>query len=130
MGRKFQINSPKAIYFVTFTVVNWIDVFIRDDYKKIVIDSLKYCQKEKGLNVHAWCIMTSHVHLILSVEENFKLTKVMRDIKRYISTQLKRPLIQIRQRADENGCCGCLNNRVKGITGTKDFSFGNSITIL
>ena len=79
MGRKYAIRDKGAVYFVTFTVVNWIDVFIRNDYKEIIIDSLKYCQTNKGLNVHAYCIMTSHVHLILSVQDGFVLSDVIRD---------------------------------------------------
>ena len=54
MGRKYDIYDQEAIYFVTFTVVNWIDLFIRNDYKEIILSSLKYCQENKGLNVHAF----------------------------------------------------------------------------
>ena len=66
MGRKYAIRDQEALHFVTFTVVNWIDLFVRDAYKEIIVDSLKYCQHEKGLSIHAYCIMTSHVHAILS----------------------------------------------------------------
>ena len=62
MARKYAIRDQEAIYFVTFTVVNWIDLFIRDEYREIILRSLKYCQENKGLIVHAYCIMTSHVH--------------------------------------------------------------------
>ncbi|MEM8845422.1 MAG: transposase, partial [Pseudomonadota bacterium] len=65
MGRKYAIRDQNAIYFITCTVVNWIDLFIRDEYREIVIDSLKYCQKYKGLNIHAYCLMTSHIHSII-----------------------------------------------------------------
>jgi squalene cyclase len=57
--------------------VNWIDVFIRNEYKEVIIESLKDCQTHKGLNIHAYCIMTSHVHLIISVNENFVLSDVI-----------------------------------------------------
>ena len=87
MGRKYVIKDQQAIHFVTFTVVNWIDLFIRDDYKKILLDSLSYCIENKGLQVHAYCIMTSHVHLILSSENN--LSDVIRDFKSHTSRKLK-----------------------------------------
>ncbi|NJM93854.1 MAG: hypothetical protein HC842_03585 [Cytophagales bacterium] len=61
MGRKYAIRSNDKFYFVTFTVVYWLDVFIREEYRSIFIDSVKYCQREKGRVVGAWCIMTSHV---------------------------------------------------------------------
>ncbi|VAW28495.1 hypothetical protein MNBD_BACTEROID06-429 [hydrothermal vent metagenome] len=65
MGRKYKIRDQEGLYFVTFTIVYWLDLFIRDVYKQAVVDSLNYCQDKKGLEVYAWVIMTSHVHLIL-----------------------------------------------------------------
>jgi hypothetical protein len=35
------------MYFVSFAVVGWVDVFTREDYRDVVIESLKYCQKEE-----------------------------------------------------------------------------------
>ena len=49
---------------MSFAVVGWLDVFTRNEYKDLVIESLEFCQKNKGMELHAWCIMTSHVHLI------------------------------------------------------------------
>ncbi|MEM6526579.1 MAG: transposase [Bacteroidota bacterium] len=73
MGRKYSIRDQNAIYFITCTVVNRIDLFIRGEYREIVIDSLKYCQEHKGLNIHAYCIMTSHIHLNISANEGYDL---------------------------------------------------------
>jgi len=89
MGRKYAIRDQQAIHFVTITVINWIDLFIRDVYKEIIIDSLKYCQQNKGLRVHAYCIMTSHIHLILSVGAGKSLSDTLRDFKSFTSTKLK-----------------------------------------
>ncbi len=63
MSRKYRISDQERPYFVTFTVINWIDVFIRDEYRNIFLESVRYCQTNKGLEVHAWCMMTSHVHM-------------------------------------------------------------------
>jgi len=52
MGFKYIISN-NDIYFITVTVVDWIDVFTRKELAEIVIDSLKYCQKEKGLISYA-----------------------------------------------------------------------------
>ena len=89
MGRKYAIRDQEAIFFVTFTVVNWIDLFFRDEYKQIIINSLIYCQQNKGLNIHAYCIMTSHIHLILRVNRGHNLSDAIRDMKSHTSTQLK-----------------------------------------
>ena len=92
MGRKYAIRDQEALYFVTFTVVYWIDLFIRDNYREIILSSLKYCQDKKGLYVHAYCIMTSHIHLILSAQEGGNLSDILRDLKRYTSTQLRKSI--------------------------------------
>ncbi|MCV9388649.1 transposase [Reichenbachiella ulvae] len=88
MGRKYAIRDQLSIHSVTFTVVNWINIFIRDYYKETILSSLKYCQENKHLQVHAYCIMTSHVHLIISVSEG-ELSDVIRDLKSFTSRQIK-----------------------------------------
>jgi putative transposase len=49
-GQKQNIKTDRA-YFLTLTVVNWIDVFTRKNHRDDLIELLKYCQKEKGLGV-------------------------------------------------------------------------------
>ena len=80
-----KIINQNATHYLTFTVVGWIDVFTRDDYRKIIIDSLIFCQKEKGLCINAYVIMSNHVHLISHVKEPFLLSDVIRDFKKYTS---------------------------------------------
>ncbi len=66
MPSKYKFNDPEGLYFVTYSVIEWIDVFSRLVYKDIIVESLKYAQKNKGLIIHAWVIMTNHIHLIAS----------------------------------------------------------------
>jgi REP element-mobilizing transposase RayT len=63
-------------------------VFTRNEYKDLFIESLGHCQKNKGLEVHAWCIMSSHVHLIFRSigEQNPEL--LIGDLKRFTSTSI------------------------------------------
>ena len=46
-------------------MVKWIDIFTRKVYRDIVIESLKYCQSNKGLEVYAFVIMSNHIHLMI-----------------------------------------------------------------
>jgi putative transposase len=66
----YKIRNKEAIHFITFAVVEWVDVFTRKDYRDIVVESLRHCQQQKGLILHAWCIMSNHVHLLASAKEN------------------------------------------------------------
>ena len=47
----YLIRDQKKPYFITCTVANWIDVFTRKRYRDIVISSLQYCIKEKGMHL-------------------------------------------------------------------------------
>ncbi|WP_317042800.1 transposase [Catalinimonas alkaloidigena] len=82
MSRNYKFRDQEKLYFVTFSVVNWIDVFVRREYKDIVVASLRYCINHKGLEVYAWCIMTSHVHLITRTMGE-RLEDILRDLKRH-----------------------------------------------
>jgi len=70
MSTGHKIENQSGLYFVTFTIVDWIDVFIKSEYMDIIIDSLKYCRKEKGLMVGAFVVMSNHVHLIVHAKNN------------------------------------------------------------
>ncbi|MBK9792561.1 MAG: transposase [Sphingobacteriales bacterium] len=87
MSGKYKPGEDAIPHFLTFTVIGWIDVFSRETYKEKLLESLQYCIEEKGLAVHAWVIMTNHVHLIVSTKNN-KIADVVRDIKKYTSRQI------------------------------------------
>jgi REP element-mobilizing transposase RayT len=70
------------------TITSWVDVFTRQIYRDIFLDSLKYCQKNKGLVVHAWVIMSNHVHLIISKNSDLLLSAILRDLKRFTSVEI------------------------------------------
>jgi REP element-mobilizing transposase RayT len=66
MAFAYPIKDQGAIYFVTFTVHQWVDVFTRPTYRDILFENLCYCQASKGLNIYAWGLMSNHIHLIVS----------------------------------------------------------------
>lgn len=49
MDKGYKIRDHGALHFITFAVVEWVDALTRPCYKDIVIESLKYCQSNKGL---------------------------------------------------------------------------------
>jgi REP element-mobilizing transposase RayT len=79
MSDKYKINNKDGVYFVTLTVVDWIDVFTRKEHKERIIDSLKFCQQNKGLEIYAWCLMSNHLHMIISASPGFNLSDILRD---------------------------------------------------
>lgn len=86
MSRAYRIHDQQALYFITMTVVDWIDLFTRDPNRKIIIQGLEYCRQKKGLNVYAYVIMTNHIHLIVSTDKS--LSAIIRDFKRHTTKML------------------------------------------
>ena len=82
------IGFTKELYFTTSTVIDWMDVFTRPSYKHIVVESLKYCQEQKGLEIYAWVLMTNHLHMILGTNGIQQLGDVMRDFKKFTSKSI------------------------------------------
>lgn len=74
-------------FFVTLTVVYWIDVFTRPVYKDIIVDNLTYCKKNKGLEIYSYVIMPNYLHLIVR-SINKPLSDILRDFKTYTSKEL------------------------------------------
>ncbi len=93
MSRKYKFRDQDQLYFITYTVVYWIDLFTRNDYKEILLKSWKYCCEHKGLDVYAWCIMTNHVHMIIGSRKD-PLESIVRDMKRHTSTELRNAIQQ------------------------------------
>ena len=88
MSRSHKFHNPKGVYFVSFAVTDWIDAFSRREYRDIVLDSLRFCQNKKGMQIYAWCIMTNHVHLVFSSRDNQKPELVLGDLKRFTSRKI------------------------------------------
>jgi len=61
---RYFIDDQNAHYFLTMTVVHWIDVFTRKEYKQIITESLNYCVEKKGLVLFAWVLMSNHYILL------------------------------------------------------------------
>jgi REP element-mobilizing transposase RayT len=97
MSRKYKFKNPEGLYFVTFAVEGWTDVFTRNEYKNILIDNLAYCQKHKGLEIFAWCIMTNHVHLMVRAAEGNLLQDILRDFKKFTSKAILKAIADNQQ---------------------------------
>ena len=84
----YRIKNEEGLYYLTFATVEWIDVFTRKRYKDIVVESLRYCQKEKGLELFSWVLMSNHMHLIVKAKEGYKLSAIIRDFKKFTAQQI------------------------------------------
>lgn len=57
------------IYFFTATILNWKNLLSPDNYKDILIGSLKHLVERKKLEIYGFVIMPNHIHIIWKILE-------------------------------------------------------------
>lgn len=87
MSVRYKIRDQHGLNYLTCPITGWVDLFTRQVYRDIVLDSWRYCQQHKGFQVHAYTLMPNHLHLIASCKPPFRLEDVMRDWKRHAARQ-------------------------------------------
>ena len=69
MRSRYKFIEKDGIYFVTFTVVEWLPIFTSGKYFEVVIESFKFCKDNKGLELYAYVILDNHLHLVSFASE-------------------------------------------------------------
>lgn len=87
MKEGYIIREQDKAHFITATVVDWIDVFTRQRYNDIVINSLEFCIKNKGMILFGYVIMSNHIHLIVQSSDG-KLSDLIRDFKKFTAKNI------------------------------------------
>ena len=93
MSTKYKATTTEEAYFITITTVGWIDIFTRLNQKEIIIKALNYCQQNKSLEVYAYCLMSSHIHLLCKATNGYILSDVIRDFKKFTSKNIIKVII-------------------------------------
>ena len=88
MSNKYKIRDQHGLNFLTLTVVGWIDIFSRKKYRDIIIESLRFCQENKGLKIYGYVIMTNHIHMIVQATGEQILSGVLSDFKSYTASTI------------------------------------------
>lgn len=82
MKEGYVIRDQTLPHFFTITVVDWVDVFSRKNFRDVVLECLNFCIKNKGMILYSYVIMTNHIHLIIQ-SEDAKLSDLIRDFKKF-----------------------------------------------
>jgi len=83
-------NEATELYFITFTIVEWIPMFTNKGYCNIMIDNLKFYRREQGLKIHYYVIMDNHLHLIVSSNNN--VSRIIKNLKSYTAKEIIKKL--------------------------------------
>jgi REP element-mobilizing transposase RayT len=102
MSQRYKANNPEVIYFTTDTIVYWMDVFTRQEYKIIMMDSMNFCVNYKGLIIYSWCLMSNHLHMIVGTQPGAKqVTKIIGDMKQYTTKMITETMSSIPESRSE-----------------------------
>ena len=85
-----KIEEGTALYYLTFTIVHWLPVFVAAEPCLIITDSLNHCHYHKSLRINAFVIMPTHAHLIV-FDADFnheRLRKTINAMRQYTGRQL------------------------------------------
>lgn len=79
MPRQPRASSETGFYHVTTRGIDKQAVFKDDDDRIRLLDCLRESSKKHGVEVHAWCLMNNHVHLLLKCDSVQILAAFVRD---------------------------------------------------
>ncbi len=87
----YKIRDQAATHFLTFSIMGWIDVFSRQRYRDIILESFRFCRGKKNLQIGAYVIMSNHVHTIWTAG-NVNLSDIIRDFKTFTSKAITKAI--------------------------------------
>ncbi|NIJ53896.1 REP-associated tyrosine transposase [Dyadobacter arcticus] len=87
MSTAYKIQDQSAPHFLTFQIIDWVDILSRKVYRDIIIDSMIFCRQRKKLKVYAYVIMTNHMHVIWRAGDD-NLSDVIRDFKKFTARKI------------------------------------------
>ena len=87
MSTGYKIQKQDGVYYLTLQIVGWVDIFSRKVYRDILVDSLNFCKRNKGLEIFAFVIMSNHVHLLVQCSRG-ALSDVIRQLKSFTAKKM------------------------------------------
>ena len=121
MSTKYKFTDVEGVYFITSTVVDWIDVFTRNIYRDILLDTFRFCQEKQGLQIHAWVLMPNHFHMICSFINNNNPGIVIKNIKSFTAMELIDAIINNPQESRKKWMLDLLEKN--GLSNKSNFRF-------
>lgn len=114
---------PGGLFYLTFSVASWTNVFTRGLYTNELIKNIKYCQDFKGLELYAYVIMTNHFHLIASRKDEKPLSDLIRDFKSYTAKELLKLILENPQESRREWLEMIFRYHGKGTKQNEEFAF-------
>ena len=86
----YRLFEDAGLFYLTFTVIDWLPVFVNEQSCMIIADSLNFCHREKHLRINSFVIMPTHMHLIVFDAEfnTVRLQDTLTTMRKYTGQRL------------------------------------------
>ena len=91
---EYRKTYEGGLFFLTCTVVDWLDLFTRTEDADVLLNNLKYCQEHKGLELYVYVIIPNHIHLVAS-RASGEMSHLLRDFKSFSTKQIIQLMMKI-----------------------------------
>ncbi|HTX19135.1 MAG TPA: transposase [Bacteroidota bacterium] len=82
---RYKIYNEGQPHFLTATIVEWIPLFTNPDITSLVLDSLRFLQRERRVALYAYVIMEHHFHQVASSPE---LKSTVKEFKSFTARKI------------------------------------------
>ena len=86
---KIHPENENKIHFLTFTTIEWIDIFTKPPYFQLLLNSMEYCRNNLGLMVYGYVFMTNHIHVIWQAKIGYQLSQIVLSYKRFTTEKIE-----------------------------------------
>ena len=84
MATRVRDFTPERIYFITYTIYKWIQIYTEEKYFYLVYKWFDHMKQHYGNKVHGYVIMPNHLHLLLYISEHSPdVSKLVQNAKRF-----------------------------------------------
>ncbi|PIR94915.1 hypothetical protein COT95_01590, partial [Candidatus Falkowbacteria bacterium CG10_big_fil_rev_8_21_14_0_10_37_6] len=95
MAVRNKIFIPNEIYFITFTILGWKNIFINDKYCDLVYKWFDYVALNYNNKIHGYIIMPNHIHILIYISDKSpKISTLIQNAKRFLAYQIVALLIE------------------------------------
>ncbi|MDW8277513.1 MAG: transposase [Anaerolineales bacterium] len=84
--------DPNHLYFVTTKAVDYLHLFQRDAFKRLILDAFDCFRLRGRMKLYAFVIMPNHIHFMGQFRQEDPLAAVVRDFKKHTSDRILRQL--------------------------------------
>ncbi len=82
---RYKTFENATTYFITTSAINWLPLFAKADLAEIILDSLTFLHNNNRIEIHAWVLMETHIHLVASSND---MSSEMRNLKSYTARSI------------------------------------------